>query len=361
MAITIKRSASTFHKSNPRPTDVPVGSYGARIMAAQNAAQVQSLVGPSGFKNHIINGDFRIWQRGTQGANNTTSGIDSADRWWVNKSSGTGFTERYQFTRGDKLIPGNPSYALKVTCNIGNNNFGCLQKVEDVRAFMGKTVTLSFWAKGRNPGGGHFKSSWIRSYSSASNNGEWTVADNIVLNEEWQFFSFTTKVPNVSAGQTIDDSESYLWCDILRQPGDDTSTSAWDYKLANVQLEFGTQPTEFEYRPMGVELALCQRYYWKVSDNTYRRVGGYKRHDTNVHFEMQSPVPMRVAPSPTLSDGGIFTNFQGNFGSTQSSPSISEWDVYTGKGLLVIDSDYSSTHLFIPSWEGYQLQLAAEL
>ena len=146
MAITIKRSASTFHKSNPRPTDVPVGSYGARIMAAQNAAQVQSLVGPSGFKNHIINGDFRIWQRGTQGTNNTTSGIDSADRWWINKSSGTGFSERYQFTRGDKLIPGNPSYALKVTCNTGNNNCGCLQKVEDVRAFMGKTVTLSFWS-----------------------------------------------------------------------------------------------------------------------------------------------------------------------------------------------------------------------
>ena len=163
MAITIKRNASTFHKSNPRSTDVPVGAYGARIMAAQNASQVQSLVGPTGFKNHIINGDFRIWQRGTQGTNNTTSGIDSADRWWINKSSGTGFSERYVFTRGDSVIPGNPSYALKVTCNIGNNNFGLLQKVEDVSAFMGQYVTLSFWAKGKKPGGGHYKSRCIRS------------------------------------------------------------------------------------------------------------------------------------------------------------------------------------------------------
>ena len=57
-------------------------------------------------------------------------------------------------------------------------------------------MTLSFWAKGTNPGGGCFRSSWIRSYDNGTNNGEWVVADNIVLNEEWQFFSFTTKVPN---------------------------------------------------------------------------------------------------------------------------------------------------------------------
>ena len=69
---------------------------------------------------------------------------------------------------------------------------------------------------------------------------------------------------------------------------------------------------------------------------------------------------MRVAPSPNLTDGGIFTNFQSNFGSSQSSPSISEWDVSIGKGLIVISSDYSSTHVNVPSWEGYQLELSAE-
>ena len=306
MAITIKRDATTFHKSNPRPTDVPVGSYGARIMAAQNAAQVQNLVGPTGFKNHIINGDFRIWQRGTQGSSNTTSGIDSADRWWINKSSGTGYSERYVFTRGDSVIPGNPSYAIKVVCNTGNNNFGLLQKVEDVRAFMGQYVTLSFWAKGRNPGGGHFKSSWIRSYTSAGNNGEWTVADNIVLNEEWQFFSFTTKVPNVSGGQTINDSESYLWVDILRQPGDDNSTTNWDYKLANVQLEFGTQATAFEYRPLAVEYPLCQRYFLcypdKQTGGGNHTLGNVWAPSTNeICWNPTFPVPMRAEPNFTFS------------------------------------------------------------
>ena len=44
----------------------------------------------------------------------------------------------------------------------------------------------------------------------------------------------------------------------------------------------------------------------------------------------------------------------------KSSPQISEWDVATGKGLFLLSSNYAPTHVFIPSWEGYQLQLSAE-
>ena len=99
----------------------------------------------------------------------------------------------------------------------------------------------------------------------------------------------------------------------------------------------------------------------RLKDGTYRRINGYKRHDSNCHFEIQSPVPMRVAPSPTLSDGGLFTNFQSTFTATQSSPTIGEWNGATGQGLLQVQSTWSSTHANIPSWEGYQLQLACEL
>jgi hypothetical protein len=38
--------------------------------------------------------------------------------------------------------------------------------------------------------------------------------------------------------------------------------------LGNVQLEFGSRATPFEQRPVGVELALCQRYYEKSYDLT---------------------------------------------------------------------------------------------
>ncbi len=362
MPITVKRSASSYRKSNPQPTDSPVGAYGAKLMAAQNAAHASSLIGSSGtgFKNHIINGDFRIWQRGTTGSTNTTSGVDSADRFHVNKSSGTGFGSRVTITNAEKSVPNNSGYAYKLTCTIGNNNMGVHQKVENIRPFLGKYLTLSFWAKGTNPGGGHFKSSWIRSYDNGTNNGEWTVADNIVLNEDWQFYSFTTKIPNKIHSETIDDDKSHLWCDILRQPGDDTSTNPWEIYLANVQLEYGTQPTEFEFRPKGVELALCQRFYWKIASNTYRRINGYKRGDSNSHFEIHCPVPMRIAPAPTLLASGTFTDFQSNFNTTQSSPTINEWNTDTGMGLLVISSNWSSTHVAVRSWEGYSMEFDSE-
>ena len=139
----------------------------------------------------------------------------------------------------------------------------------------------------------------------------------------------------------------------------ETNGAVW--YVTKVQLEEGTVATPFEKKLYGEKLRDCLRYYWQVNNDKYRRVGGYKRSDSNCHCEIQAPVPMRAAPSPTLSDGGIFTNFNSNYGTTQTSPQISEWDVNIGKGLLVISSDYSSTHVFIPSWEGYQLQLSAEI
>jgi len=130
--------------------------------------------------------------------------------------------------------------------------------------------------------------------------------------------------------------------------------------LTGIQLEEGTEATPFEHVHYSEALRQCQRYFWRVNDGKYRRVSGYKRNDSNVHWEIQSPVPMRAAPSPTLIDGGIFTNFASTFTASQSNPAITEWDVFTGKGLLVVSSTYSSTHVFIPSWESYALDLSAE-
>jgi hypothetical protein len=35
------------------------------------------------------------------------------------------------------------------------------------------------------------------------------------------------------------------------------------FEITGAQLEAGTEPTPFEQRPIGVELALCQRYYFR--------------------------------------------------------------------------------------------------
>ena len=69
---------------------------------------------------------------------------------------------------------------------------------------------------------------------------------------------------------------------------------------------------------------------------------------------------MRIAPAPTILASGTFTDFQSNFNTTQSSPTISEWNTDTGMGLLVLSSTWSDTHKAVPSWEGYSMEFDSE-
>jgi len=78
-----------------------------------------------------------------------------------------------------------------------------------------------------------------------------------------------------------------------------------------VQLEQGGRQTSFEYRPIGTELALCQRYYSRFSGlgmlNNHALTGvGIASSTTNVTIPGFFPVEMRVAPplSGGLTYGG---------------------------------------------------------
>ena len=70
---------------------------------------------------------------------------------------------------------------------------------------------------------------------------------------------------------------------------------------------------------------------------------------------------MRINPSVTLLASGTFTNFTSNFNTTQSGPTVNEWNQSTGWGLLYASSNWSSTSVVIPSWEGYSLEFSSDL
>ena len=70
--------------------------------------------------------------------------------------------------------------------------------------------------------------------------------------------------------------------------------------LGKVQLEAGTQPTPFEVIPVGAELALCQRYYWRYAGNaTGNAVAAIGQATSTVAFFvwLQFPVTMRAVPT----------------------------------------------------------------
>ena len=131
-------------------------------------------------------------------------------------------------------------------------------------------------------------------------------------------------------------------------------------EITGLLLEVGNTASDFPHLSYAENLAICQRYYWKIAQNTFRRVNGYKRHDGNSFWELQCPVPMRTTPSPTLLSSGTFTNFTSNFGTTQSGPNVNEWNQSTGWGLLYVSSTWSTTSASIPSWEGYSIEFSAD-
>ena len=87
---------------------------------------------------------------------------------------------------------------------------------------------------------------------------------------------------------------------------------------------------------------------------------GWKRHDTAVGFCYYTPAIMRTSPSLAISAYGIFTNMQSSLNANPSSGSMYE---YSTSGTLIFNllSNYSGTHVVIPSWEGQTFTLDSEL
>lgn len=67
-----------------------------------------------------------------------------------------------------------------------------------------------------------------------------------------------------------------------------------------VQLEAGSVATPFENRPIGTELALCQRYYYRTIVRVTTRpltLLGFANTTTLLQALSNFPVPMRIAPT----------------------------------------------------------------
>jgi len=278
--------------------DQPQGLKGTELLRADTEAEARTAIG-AGRKNLIINGGFNIWQRGTS----FSSDGYTADRWTAALSGGTATSSRQLFTNGQTDVPGNPTYYLNTNCTSGNNNCSiATQHIEDVRIGAGQSVTVSFWAKGTNPGGGHFNwQLWQRfgtGGSSTVNDGDTTLT----VTSTWTRYTHTFNLGSMS-GKTIGTS-SFLDL-MIRQPAGDTSAAAWSVDIANVQLELGSVATDFEHRSYGEELALCQRYYCKSQGgigSTAMWSGYPGSTGTGYYAQAQYPTQMRATPTIVLTE-----------------------------------------------------------
>lgn len=225
-----------------------------------------------GFRNAVINGDFKVWQRGSTGftPGNTTLTY-TADRWAVNQAS----SSNTFCNRVSTITPGlGFQYNLQFGRNAGATTTGQMslcQAFETANSipFAGKTVALSFWAKaGANYSGASnnisaiiMQGTGVDQSVTLMNSGSWTgfasAPFNPVLTTSWQKFTFFAPI----ASSITQLGVQFNYNPLGTAGGDDS------FSVTGVQLEIcdptNHSATPFENRGIGVELALCQRHYEK--------------------------------------------------------------------------------------------------
>ena len=262
-----------------------------------------------GFKNRIINGAMSIWQRGTSISVGSASYTYTADRFKTYSiNSATTVSQ-------NTSVPSGFQYSLKLqrpNANTGTSGLSSVQMIESSNCFdlAGQSVTLSFWAKaGANYSGGTLTVQGL-SGTVADQTGDpynWTGLSAFInagqaITTTWTRYSFTA---------TVSASALEIATAIIFTP---TGTAGADDSIyiTGVQLEKGSTATSFDYRPYGTELALCQRYYYRITTSqsySYYCSGGTNS-TTTAYFTKQNPVPMRAVP--TTSDFSAAATFRFN-------------------------------------------------
>jgi hypothetical protein len=296
-------------------SNVPAGNIAATtVQAAINELDTEKqplnttltaiaagTLGQFSFRNKIINGEMAIAQRSTGLTGITTAGYKTVDRWYADTDGAINYDQiQAFFDPGTEPAAGIYAYLYhQINSSSGQNYSAIGHNIESVRTLNGKTVTLSFWAKADIARTITFEVQ--QRFGSGGSNTVWGIGtQSFSLTTSWQRFTKTFTVPSIT-GKTIGVNNSLTLLFFI------PPNTALVFNLTGVQLEEGSVATPFEHRPIGTELALCQRYYEAQSF----MLNSYILSSTNnVQFRVPWVVNKRVAPTLTVTgaSGSSFTN-----------------------------------------------------
>jgi len=371
MAVRVQKSAVNIREKLAE-LERPIGVKGNELMRAETVQDARDLVS-AGRKNLVINGDLRLWQRSTSATlnNSTSQTYKTADRWSHYHLTDGAVTES-QST--DVPTGAGFYYSLKHEVSTADTSIAAGQyhahrydiEGHDVAHLMwgtsqAKTITVSFWAKSSVSGDYGF---CIRPGANFSR----FYVDTLTISQAntWKRYSFT--VPGCTDGTWEKTTSAGLEVQISHSMGTTYQTSTlrqwtsslvvspttqvnWMATVGNtwyitgLQVEVGKNATDFDHRPVGQELALCQRYFWKTdTDNSYSQVanGMYTTNNT-VKCVVQHPVSMRTRPTVSVSSGqnNSFYAQQGDVTLTSSGATFSsQWT--GGSGVLKSWLDFTN-------------------
>ena len=290
-------------------------------------ANGNSLRGGS-FRNLLINGDMMIDQRNSGSALTITGDNEyGLDRWVGRTFGGAGRFSMQRVADAPEGFEYSNKITVTTTANSGVGGYGLEQRIEGQNLTMlnygvstAKSLTASFWIKASVVG--TYSVAIRTSTAGASGISACVNTFTISVANTWQ--KVTNTFPANTAYDTVYDNTTGIFFDINfgAQTSKTTSTlNTWELgnylfatgqtdvmqtsgatiNITEVQLEVGEGASDFEFLPYDVQLARCQRYYWRWTDeHVILNMAAYST--TAIYGVFVFPTTMRAAPTGNVSN-----------------------------------------------------------
>ena len=336
------------------PTVAGTNTLNLQASSGTLATTAQASIG---MKNRIINGDMRIDQRDSTATINGTGVTYNVDRWL-----GRGETSEGVFTLAqDTTSPANFSNSLKATVTTdddaspmwGTSSYRIQQQIEGYNiadlnwgTSDAQSVTLSFWVRssvtgtlGGSVANGDFNRFNPFSYTiSAANTWEYktvTIAGD--TSGTWVTNNALGLRLNFSLGAGADRlGTAGTWTSSVLEgvtgQVNPIQTNGSTFYITGVQLEAGTTATPFENLQYGQQLALCQRYFEPIINDSLNYNGGQiigSSYNTTRNFALIYMKQIKRA-TPTIAASGVGGSIlQNNTAKTVTALLNSYPDIYS--------------------------------
>lgn len=255
----------------------------------------------AGFRNKLINGDFRRWDYAITSALTTTAtAYQAANRWFCGQPTAANgiFNQDTSITAGLGF-----KYNTKIgrtAASASTNAIYLGQALESSNSIplAGKAITLSFYAKcGANWGSNALAAELLTGTgtdqaASVIFSGGWTGGATVInqvpaLTTSWQRFQYTT---------TLASSVTQLAVLFQMTPAG-TAGADDNFYITGIQIEPGTAATPFEDIGEGETALLCSRYAPIFGSVTGPIGTGAATSTSASGYFIPFQVPTRVAPT----------------------------------------------------------------
>jgi hypothetical protein len=335
-------SAVTISSGNATVTSLTattVTASGNVQMASANGGQL------AGLRNRVINGNFYNDQRNAGASQTITAAAALAytvDRFYA-YCTGANVT-------GQRVAGTAPNaYLYRFTGAASVTKIGFAQRIENLNCqdLAGNTATLSIDLSNSLL----TTVTWTAWYANTANTFG-TLASPTRTSIATGTFTVNSTLTRYSTNITIP-AAATTGIEIELSVGAQIS-GTWN--IGNWQLEFGSVATPFEQRPYGMELALCQRYYFAYG-TFHVGING----NANGQGDGAFPVSMRTTPTLAYTDDAGTANQVTVWNGALNRTTFAGGGFGLGPSRLVLDSSLTFNNATSSWMRAYNVTLSAEL